>query len=408
MRTEELVESAESTIALTDDQADELRRIGRSLASQKQWWGADEDTEAPERTVVRCRRGDDGQYRVRVSDAIGVIGLEDLQLIVHPKIPLPHLLYLISESVPRTLYEQSSLAVDDHFFWVIARWFIHACEELLRQGLVSDYGRVVGDLTCARGRIHPVRTYQAVVLAGRPVIRCEHDRFGEDTRLNRVLKAAALRLLGAPVLPADLRQRCRRVLYRFSDVGELRRADLLAKPDALSRRYRDAHPLALIILSGTGFDMTTGSRSTWTFLFRTPEPVEEGVRRVLGAHLAPRWGVRKSSLPLRGNRNRSLNPDLVFGNGGAVGDVKYRRAGDGEIKRDELNQVVTFATGYAATRAAIIAFGACETGEQVRVGTVAVNAFYWNPDTATPEEAASALAEKVSGWLDSSAATVPA
>jgi hypothetical protein len=402
VRTEELVESAESTIALTDRQADELRRIGQSLASQKQWWGAAEDEDTVTRSVVRCTRIAEDQHRVRVSDAVGVIGLDELQLIIRPKIPLPHLLYLISDSAPRTLYEKSSLGVDDHFFSVIARWFIRACEELLRHGLVSDYGRITGDLTCGRGRIQPVPTYQAVVLAGRPVIRCEFDRFGEDTSLNRVLKAAVQRLLGAPVLPRDLRQRCRRILHRFSDVGDLRRTDLLITPDALSRRYRDAHPLALLILSSTGFGMAAGNRSTWTFLFRTPEAVEEGVRRALCTHLAPRWRVRKALLPLAGNRYRTLSPDLVFGSGEAVGDVKYRHAGDGEIKREELNQVVTFATGYSAAKASIIAFGGCETGEEVHVGRVRVNGFNWNPDAATPEEAAAILAARVGNWLDSS------
>ena len=53
-----------------------------------------------------------------MSDAIGIIGLDDLQLIIDPKIPLSHLLYLLVESnqVPRSLYERSSLGVDDSFF----------------------------------------------------------------------------------------------------------------------------------------------------------------------------------------------------------------------------------------------------------------------------------------------------
>jgi hypothetical protein len=184
-------------VTLTDSQADELRRVGRALASQKQWWGASDDAETPNRSVVRCERLADARHAVRVADAIGAIGLGDLQLIIEPKIPLPHLLYLLVESnqVPRSLYERSSLGVDDNFFSLIARWFVHSCEVLLRRGLVSDYGRVTADLPCARGRIHPVKTAQSV-LAGRPVIRCEFDRFGEDTSLNRVLKAAGCKAAG--------------------------------------------------------------------------------------------------------------------------------------------------------------------------------------------------------------------
>ncbi len=401
MKTEHLTESAASTpLTLTDSQADELLRIGPALASQKQWWGASDDADTPNRSIVRCERRADGRYTVRVSDAIGTIGLGDLQLIIGPKIPLPHLLYLLAESdqVPRSLYERSSLGVDDNFFSVIARWFVHTCEALLRHGLVSDYGRVTADLPCARGRIHTVKTARSV-LAGRPVIRCEFDRFGEDTSLNRVLKAAVVRLLGLPGLPLGLRERCRRIHHRLSDVGELRRADLGVRPDALSRRYRDAHPLALAILASTGLGMEGGARRTWTFLFRTPEAVEEGLRNSLRTHLEPAWKVQKTAKILLGDRNRRLNPDLVFGENEAVGDVKYRPAVDGEIKRGDLNQVTTFATGYHASKATVIAFGPQEAGEEVHVGPVQVNGFNWNCWGATPEQAAARLAERVGSWL---------
>jgi 5-methylcytosine-specific restriction endonuclease McrBC regulatory subunit McrC len=401
VKTERLTESKTSTVTLTDSQADELRRIGPELASQKQWWGASDDADTPDRSIVRCERRADGRYTIRVSEAIGAIGLGDLQLIIRPKIPLPHLLYLLVESdqVPRSLYERSSLGVDDNFFSIIARWFVHTCEALLRHGLVSDYGRVTADLPCARGRIHTVKTARSV-LAGRPVIRCEFDRFGEDTSLNRVLKAAVVRLLGLSGLPLGLQEHCRRIHHRLSDVGELRRADLSVRPDALSRSYCDAHPLALAILASTGLSMEAGTRRTWTFLFRTPEAVEEGLRNSLRTHLEPDWKVQKSPRRLLGDRNRSLNPDLVFGENEAVGDVKYRLTKvDGEIERGDLNQVTTFATGYHAKKATVIAFGPHEAGEEVHVGPVQVNGFNWNSDGATPEQAAARLAERVGSWL---------
>jgi hypothetical protein len=60
--------------------------------------------------------------------------------------------------------------------------------------------------------------------------------------------------------------------------------------------------------------------------------------------------------------------------------------------------VTTFATGYHARRATVIAFGPCEKGEEV-VGSVQVNGFNWNCDGATPEQAATRLGEKVGSWL---------
>jgi hypothetical protein len=103
--------------------------------------------------------------------------------------------------------------------------------------------------------------------------------------------------------------------------------------------------------------------------------------------------------PLLGDRNRSLHPDLVFGDNDAVRDVKYRLASTGEIRRNELNQVTTFATGYHATKATILAFGPHETGEEVRVGPVQVNGFNWNTQEPTPEQAAARIADRIAAWL---------
>ena len=128
-------------------------------------------------------------------------------------------------------------------------------------------------------------------------------------------------------------------------------------------------------------------------------PSKRALRNSLRTHLEPAWKVQKTAKILLGGRNRSLNPDLVFGDNEAVGDVKYRLTGDGEIKRGDLNQVTTFATGYHAKKATVIAFGPCETGEEVHVGSVQVNGFNWNSNGATPEQAATRLAERVASWL---------
>lgn len=401
MRTVRLTESKDLPVTLTDDEAASLRHIGQALASQSSWWGHDTDDEQQStRAVVRCHAVSESEYVVRVSDAVGVIGLQQTQLIVEPKIALPHLLYLFAESdqFPRHLLERSRLATDASFFSVIAAWFIETCEALLRHGLVSDYVRFTGDLACARGRVHTVATARSV-LVGRPVIRCDYDVRSEDTSLNRVLKAASLRLLGSPALSDDLRARCRRIQYRLSDVGELRHEDKRARPDPLTRIYKDVYPLAVLILEGSGLAMHEGAQSMWTFLCRTPDAVEAGVRNILSKRLGTHWPIVKRGITLTGNWKRRLNPDLVFENAIAVGDVKYKVTSDGAIGRTDLNQVTTFATGYGVHKAVVVAFGPREIGEDVRVGTVQVNGFNWNVDELAPSRAADRLAEHVDGWL---------
>ncbi|WP_166902437.1 McrC family protein [Mycobacterium sp. DL440] len=392
---------------LTNEEVTSLQHIGERLASQRRWWGSDESNEEQSpRTVVRCHGVAGSEYRVRVSDAIGVIGLEHTQIIVEPKIALAHLLYLFaaSEQFPRHLLERTQLGSDPSFFNVIAMWFVQSCEELLRHGLVSDYTRVTGDLACARARIHTVKTARSV-LVGRPVIRCDYDLRSDDTSLNRVLKAASLRLQGWPGLSDDLHARCRRIQYRLSDVGDLEYWDTMVRLDALTRIYKDALPLALLILKGSSVAIQQGAHSMWTFLCRTPDAVEAGVRNSLSQRLGTHWNITKRGIVVTGDRKRKLNPDLVFGDSAAVGDIKYKISPDGSIGRADLNQITTFATGYGVNAAVVIGFSSEEVGERVGIGPVDIRGINWNTDEPDPESAADHLADHLASWLKSMSST---
>jgi 5-methylcytosine-specific restriction endonuclease McrBC regulatory subunit McrC len=402
MNTLLLTESKAQIVSLAPGQAKQLTTIGRVLASDRSWWGDDDDADRSNRSVVQCQPMSATKYKVVVTDAIGAIGLGDTQLVIQPKIPLNHLVYLLDQAgrLPRGSSERAQIHRDEAFVDLIVRWFVSASEHLLRLGLDRDYEHTIDNLSYAKGRIHALPTLRSI-LAGRPVIRCEFDTFSLDTSLNRVLRAAVLHVLSIPDLQNDLRRRARSVCQRLDGAGPLRGHDQRVLPDARTRHYRDAHQLALMILSCSGIGLGEGMSSVWTFLYRTPESVEEGVRASLRRHLGPAWEVAKKGKRLVGSKNRLLQPDLVFGAESAVGDIKYRRTIDGEISRSHLNQITTFATGYRAKKAVVIAFGDLPTGEFVHVGEVQVTGMNWVTSEADPEQAGAKLAVRVRTWLAS-------
>ena len=403
MRTELLTESTAQELRLHSDQARRLEHLGRSLASNTDWWGVEpRETRTPS-SVIRCRPLSGDRYEVRVSDAIGAVGLGDLQLLVQPKIPMRHLLYLLREAdqLPRTDDDSAELEPDATFFSLVARWYLIACERLLRRDLIRDYEPVTADLQTVRGKIHPVATVKSL-LSGRPSVRCGYEHFGVDNPLNRVLAAASRVLSATPSIPSPLRRRSRRIYARLGGVGELRPTDIRSVTDARSLHYRDAHSLALRILIGHGTSTQAGKSPAWTFLFRTPEPVEEGIRTVLQRHLSHTWGVRKRGRALLGAKRRTLNPDLVFGNeavdADAVGDVKFRLS-TGRIKTDHLYQLTAFAAGYHAPRAVLIEFGSGDETDHVEVGDYRVDSFSWDIHMEDPEDAGRQLATHLEQWL---------
>jgi hypothetical protein len=134
----------------------------------------------------------------------------------------------------------------------------------------------------------------------------------------------------------------------------------------------------------------------------TPELIEAGIRAVLTEGLAPAHTVTKKGLQLTGS-TKTLNPDLVFDDATAIGDVKYKLTGP-DWRTSDLYQVVAFATGYRTNRAAIVGFATGgESLAPLQVGDVEVRYFAWDASVATtPVGAAQDLVDAIRDWLDDS------
>jgi hypothetical protein len=160
--------------------------------------------------------------------------------------------------------------------------------------------------------------------------------------------------------------------------------------------------LARYVIASTGRTFELGAASAWTFLIRTPESVEQGMRRLLERHFGGSI-VAKERVTLLPT-TLTLNPDLVFHHGAAIADIKYKIVGPG-WKRPDLYQAVAFAEGFRATRAAVIEFdseGAAPICD-VTVGDIRLRHFCWSAGSdVAPSEAGERLGTAIGRWLDSS------
>src|ERR1700719_5262127 len=94
--------------------------------------------------------------------------------------------------------------------------------------------------------------------------------------------------------------------------------------------------------------------SAWSFLIRTPELIESGMREILSQAMKPACTVSKQRLALS-DSNETLNPDLVFGERVLIGDVKYKIAST-KWDRSDLYQIVTHTAGFQASAGVVIGF----------------------------------------------------
>lgn len=394
-----VTESQSARLALSTDEAAVLRQLGVELASTRGRWGMTSEPDT-ERSVIGVENIGPGQYRVLFRDVVGVLRLPSRQIHVVPKIPMAHFLYIAGHSEPASRSSPQTVYIDSSggFIEILAGWFLDAAELLVRQGLRPDYASYRDELSAVRGRILPCESLLAN-LQGRPVADCEFDELSEDTALNRVVRAAAQRVSSLSCVSGTARCRARQVAYRMDGIGPMGHSDLRARPDSTWRSYVRVIPLAHLVLAGCGISAAVGPVVATSFLVRTPELVEDGIRAILSTALEATT-VSKRKLFL-GDSGVSVNPDLIFGDHVAIGDIKYRHLGR-DWNRADLNQVVTFATAFRCAWALLLGFVSSDRAplpRAVPVGEVSATCLAWiaSADT-TPAESAGRLASQVAEW----------
>jgi 5-methylcytosine-specific restriction enzyme subunit McrC len=154
------------------------------------------------------------------------------------------------------------------------------------------------------------------------------------------------------------------------------------------------------VLRGTGRVLAAGEHAAWTFLIRTPEAVEDGLRAVLQTRLGQSWAVTKRGIGV--GAGLTFTPDLVFVDGRAVADVKYKLLGS-EWARSDLYQIVAFGKAFLADFAAIVGFRSPElqvVPPPLIVGGLPVSCLAWRADPSrSADEAATELMGEVAAWM---------
>jgi len=339
-----------------------------------------------------------------VSNAVGVIAVDGVQFVVQPKIPAAHLVYLLEKStqLPQLANQQARMQEGESFWNLIARWYLQALAGVLRRDLIRDYRPVEARLQLVRGHVIPLPTTRSV-LSGRIEITCRFEEFEIDNPLNRVLLEAARIISGSQILDWPIRQRALRSTHHFENVSRLESSDLAqVLIEHRTSYYADALLLAEQIINGHRRTLHDGEQSARSFLIRTPDLVEEGLRNLLIAELGDTHKIEKRSRRLPPTR-LTINPDLVIDDGVAIADVKYKLV-DPKWYRPDLYQVVAFATGFGTGHGAIMNFSEpeYESSRTLTVGGVKIDELHWPADeNIDPQIAADQFVRVVKQWLQS-------
>lgn len=290
------------------------------------------------------------RFQIRAGSHVGAISTPHLDVLIRPKVSTSNLLYLLEAGGRPMDFDERDVQLLDSLDVVpaLATLFAGQLDRLVRRGVLSGYFPHTERRSALRGRVDVAGQQRAAGL-GLPV-SCVFDEFSADTRLNRRVRAAALRLARLPgVLPATA-HRLRQYLAAFAEVGELRGTDLTGNHafSRLDEHYRGIDGLAGLVLRNGSVQTRSGAHSASAFVVNMNSVFEKFVEVRLTSTLAGRLLVepqRRISLDHAG-LVPGIRPDLVLTAGGIdvlVADTKYKLVTDGYGREADYYQLLAYA-----------------------------------------------------------------
>jgi len=317
------------------------------------------------RATVQPSAGSEGHYDVTPGNTVGTVLVGDTQLLVEPKMPITHLLFLLGYCADPVAWREEPVRFADVLDVVsgVASLYATLCERATSRGLLRGYHEVEAELATVRGRIDIAEQLRRrpgldLPLAVRYV---EHD---DDVTENRLLLAAAQLFRRTPLRGPSVRRSLHRLADTLQNVSPVAYRSS-AIPEVgwtrLNQHYRPAVELARLLLRQRSVDLAAGSVGSAALTLDMAVLFEEFVRTALREALSASAdtfpsGARAPRLALDARGRVRLEPDLSYWRHGRctfVGDVKYKRD-TGAGRSPDLYQLLAYATATRLPEATLI------------------------------------------------------
>ncbi len=317
------------------------------------------------RAVVQPSPGVDGCYDVTPENIVGAVVVSNTQIVVEPKVPIQHLLFLLGYTAdPLTWrHELPRLVEVPDVVSAMASLYVTLCEDSTRRGLLRGYYAVDADVATVRGRIDVAQQLRRRPGLDLP-LAVHFAEYDEDIAENQLLLAAARLFRALPLRHATVRRSLHRLVDTLQNVTPVhyRRAEVpVVSWHRLNEHYRPAVELARLLLRQRSVDVAPGGVSGAGLTINMAELFEDFVRtalaeelRVGAAEFPSGDAVRGLSLDAAGRIR--LEPDLSHWHGSTctfVGDVKYKRD-TGRGRSADLYQLLAYATATRLPEATLV------------------------------------------------------
>ena len=337
--------------------------------------------EALPSVTIEPAPGAEGSYVLTPSAVVGALEVDDLSVLVRPKIGIPQLLSLACYAMGA--YRQDSrtfaFAEDTALPDVLALALSAAARRAFSRGLLHGYRTEEEALYTVRGRIRFAEQIRRRFGVPLPV-EVRYDEFTDDILENRLVRAATTRL-GAMTLRSGEARRGLGWTAGMLDNVSPEEFPPNAVPeigfDRLNEHYRTVVALSRLVLRHTAFESGRGEVRASGFLMDMNDVFQEFVTVALREALGVSESAFCSDRDLTGNRriyldkarDVKLEPDLTWWVGDDcvfVGDAKYKNVTVESVPNADLYQLLAYVTALDLPGGLLVyAKGEADTAEHL-------------------------------------------
>lgn len=302
--------------------------------------------------ILNMRTNVGGQLVLQAGSKVGVVAIDDLQVVILPKVDIGRLVFMMSYARRPNFWRDDLVHVDpqDDFIEVLARAFIDASRRALAQGVLKGYVTVDAALPLMRGRIR--ERDQLRRHFGRSIpLEVRFDDYSVDIAENQLLVLAAERLLKVPGLPRWARGPLQRLRLQLAEVSPppLEAELPVWSPSRLNVRYQPALTVAELVLSGQSFEQQVGEVRITGFLLDMARIFEDFITVALRQSFQRFGGVSRAQFQAHLDDERAIpmRPDFVWNRGGVprvVVDAKYKAEKPNGFPNADFYQLLAYAT----------------------------------------------------------------
>jgi 5-methylcytosine-specific restriction enzyme subunit McrC len=291
------------------------------------------------------------QWQITAGTKIGAARVGDVLVRIQPKVDIHRVLFLLGYARNPGWQERTVPfdAVPD-LVSALAHAFAIQAERAVERGLLQGYVEIEDASPVLRGRLREQDQVRQRYGIPTPLL-VRYDDYTVDIAENRLLRAAADRLLRVPGVEAKARRQLRGLLLVLGDVSLVPRGSTLPawRANRLNTRYHVALHLAEIVLRDNAVDHLAGSVRVNGFLVDMAKVFEDFVTTALGARLGAIDGSYRTQPTVAMDIDGliDMRPDLVWyadQQPRSVVDAKYKAEKPSGFPNADLYQLLAYCT----------------------------------------------------------------